>query len=139
MFRKKKFQAVKLPTIRQPKDITDLPTGTVIETVNGDYFYIKGSKKFRIISDRILFSWSFPRTVYVTQACADRYKTFGRLGFREGTIIRDITTSAIYLISENKKRLVTTPDALDNLGVATDGIMLVSPEEAGIHEGGEDI
>jgi hypothetical protein len=137
VFRKK--PELPLPSPRKPKDITDLPTGTVIETVNGEHFYIKGKRKFRIISDRILFSWSFPRTVYVTQTCADRYKTFGRMGFREGTVIRDITTSAIYLISENKKRLVTTPDALDNLGVLVDDIILVSPEEAGIHEGGEDI
>jgi hypothetical protein len=138
MFRKDKTP-LPLPPQRTPRDVTDFPTGTVIETVNGDFFYIKGKRKFRIISDRILFSWSFPRTVYVTQTCADRYKTFGRLGFREGTVIRDITTSAIYLISENKKRLITTPDALENLGVSVDDIMFVSPEEAGIHEGGEDI
>ena len=136
-WKKQKQQPIPTKEPPKPKDITDLPSGTVIVTPEGKRFYISGQKKFRIISDRVFYSWDFPREVFVTQACANRYKTFGRLGFREGAVVRDFTSSTLYLISENKKRRLTTPDALTNLNIDESKIITMSEEEAGLHEGGE--
>ncbi len=119
-----------------PRNLDHIPTGTVIQSSLG-YFYIKGNQKIKIISDRILKSWDFPRTVLVTDDCADRFKTNGRMGFREGTVIEDMSTRQTFLISGNQRRLITSPDHLVNLNI--DDIMVVSAEEAGIHVRGEDI
>lgn len=131
MFRKKQPQ---LPPPKA-KDVA-LPTGSAIKTDSG-WFYIKGNKKFRILSERILDSWKFDRVIYVTESCAARYKTMGKLGFREGTVIKDIYTNELFLISDNQKRQISSPDVLTNLDI--ENIVTVSHEEAGIHVRGEDI
>ena len=131
MFQKKQ-KSVPPP---KAKDVS-LPTGSAIKTDSG-WFYVKGNKKFRILSERILDSWKFERVIYVTESCAARYKTMGKLGFREGTVIEDIYTGEKFLISENKKRQITSPDVLTDLDITN--IVTVSHEEAGIHVRGEDI
>ena len=64
-------------------------------------------------------------------------KIAGVIGFRDGTLIRDISSHKIYLISEYKKRHVVSPDIIRNLGFRIDDIVLVSSREVSVHQDGD--
>ena len=64
-------------------------------------------------------------------------KIAGVIGFRDGTLIRDISSHKIYLISEYKKRHVVSPDSIRNLGFRIDDIVLVSSREVSVHQDGD--
>jgi hypothetical protein len=101
------------------------------------YFYVKGDKRFKFISDRARASWNL-REVKTTESAMSDVKLAGIIGFRDGSLIRDISTNKIYLIVDNKKQLVTDPDDLWALGFKKHDILLVSKREADFQkEGGQ--
>ena len=63
----------------------------------------------------------------------------GILGFRDGTLIRDVSNQRLYLISDNKKRNISDPDFFKIFNYKKDDIILVSSKEAGCHKEGEPI
>ena len=63
-------------------------------------------------------------------------KISGIVGFRDGTLIRDISTHKIYLISDYKKMHVADPDVFKNLGFTYKDVILVSSREALLHKDG---
>jgi hypothetical protein len=107
----------------------------VVETENG-WFFIKGKNKFRINSERVLSSWRVD-TLPGTTASVSKFKNAGLLGFRNGTVIRNIADGRYYLISENKRRHIVTPDVFDTYGFDYEKVILVSQAEVEIHEEGE--
>lgn len=132
------FRKKKTPLPSSPKDII-VPDGTVIEA-NGFYFLVKGGKKYRILSERILQSQNYPRIVRVTPKAANAIpNAVAKIGFRDGTVVKDVTNSGYYLISNTKKRLITSPDVFWQLGIDLNDCILASQEEILIHEGGENI
>jgi len=114
-----------------------VPSGLIALTESG-YFLVKGQKRFKFISDRTRESWNL-RAVLTTDAAIKDLRLSGIVGFRDGTFIRDISTSKIYLISDNKKRHVVDPDTLLHLGVSKDNIIEVSSREAALHGDGESL
>ena len=113
-----------------------VPSGMIAHTEKG-YFYVKGDKRFKFISDRARASWSL-REVKTTESAMSDIKLAGIIGFRDGSLIRDISTNKIYLIVDNKKQLVTDPDDLWALGFKKHDILLVSKREADFQkEGGQ--
>lgn len=111
-----------------------VPSGMVAHTEKG-YFYIKGEKRFRFISDRARDSWRL-HVVPTTEAAMSDCKIVGIVGFRDGTLIRDISTSKYYLIIDSKKCLVVDPDYLRGLGLKKDDAILVSKKEADFQKEG---
>ena len=63
-------------------------------------------------------------------------KISGIVGFRDGTLIRDISTHKIYLISDYKRMHVADPDVFKNLGFTHKDVILVSSREALLHKDG---
>jgi len=116
----------------------DYPTGTCVQTEKG-VFFIKGKFRFRVISDRILSSWHYPFVLSSTELACARYKIAGKLGFRQGTLVKDMSNGKIYLISENLRRQVVSPDFFDVMLFPRDKIIEVSPEEIALHKEGENI
>ena len=62
----------------------------------------------------------------------------GIIGFRDGTMIKDISNSKIYLISDNTKRHIIDPDVIKILGY-NNKILDVSQKEASFHKEGESL
>jgi hypothetical protein len=116
----------------------DYPTGTCVQTEKG-VFFIKGKFRFRVTSSRILESWRYPFVINSTEAACVRYKIGGRLGFRQGTLVKDISNGKIYLISENLKRQIVSPDFFDVLLFPREAVIEASPEELALHKEGENI
>jgi len=84
-------------------------------------------------------SWAFPRVIETSEAALAKYRIAGRLGFREGTLIYNIEDAKMYLVADNKRRHIVSPDVLDRLGATFNDAITVSATEILLHEEGERI
>ena len=109
-----------------------VPSGLIAHTEKG-YFYIKGLKKFKFISERAMLSWNLP-VINTTDDKIVNLKLFGTLGFRDGTLIKDISDGKIYLISDSKRRHIIDPAVLNWLDTE---MIRAGQKEVLIHEEGE--
>lgn len=116
---------------------TNFPSGIAVKTNSGTY-WIKDGKKFKLISDRAEESWSFT-TINAEDSALSGIKTVGKLGFRDGTLIKNIADSKIYLISQNKRRHIVNPDSFNKYGLDRSKTIEVSDLETNMHEQGEDL
>jgi len=111
-------------------------SGLFYKTDKG-YFYIKGGKRYKIFSDRCFVSWH-------TEAIETAFENVshvpygGILGFRDGTIIHNLADGKIYVVSDNKRMHIKTPDAFPE-GWIDSMKMVVSEAEANLHKDGSDI
>jgi len=120
--------------ISQP---TNFPSGLAVKTEKSTY-WIKDGKRYRLISDRAAESWNFP-TVLATESAVVGFKVVGKLGFRDGTLIKNISDGKIYLVSQNKKRHITSPDVFEKYGLNRSLVLEVGQEEVNMHEEGESL
>jgi hypothetical protein len=123
------------PVITKPLNRIKPIDGLMI-TDGENYWFIKGGKRVKCFSYRSFKSWSLDAILATPQACKTIPLT-GTLGFRDGSLIKDVVSGKIYLVSSSKTRLVTNPDILDIIG--RDKIIEVGPEEIAIHNRGEDL
>lgn len=116
---------------------TNFPSGIAVKTNSGTY-WIKDGKRFKLISERAELSWSFT-TVKAEESAISGIKIVGKLGFRDGTLIQNIADGKIYLVSQNKRRHVVSPDSFNRYGLDRSKIIEVSDSETNMHEQGEDL
>lgn len=116
---------------------TNFPSGIAVKTPSGVY-WIKDGKRFKLISDRAAQSWLFT-TVIAEDSALSGIKLVGKLGFRDGTLIKNISDSKIYLISQNKRRHITDPDTFTKYGFDKNVIVEVSDYEVNVHELGDSL
>jgi hypothetical protein len=120
--------------ISQP---TNFPSGLAVKTDKSTY-WIKDGKRYKLISDRAAMSWSFT-TVNVTEAALSGIKLVGKLGFRDGTLIKNIADGKMYLVSQNKLRHIVDPDTFDRYGLNRSNLIEVSDTEIKAHDIGEEL
>lgn len=118
--------------ISQP---TNFPSGLAVKTDKAIY-WIKDGKKYKLISDRAAKSWCFT-TVIATEAALSGIKLAGKLGFRDGTLIKNIADGKMYLLSQNKLRHIVDPDIFDKYGLDRSSVIEVSEAEVKAHEIGD--
>jgi hypothetical protein len=118
--------------ISQP---TNFPSGIAVKT-DKDTYWIKDGKRYRLISDRAATSWSFT-TVNATEAALTGFKIAGKLGFRDGALIKNIADGRIYLVSQNKLRHIVDPDSFAKYGLDRSKVVEVSETEISVHDLGE--
>lgn len=116
---------------------TSIPSGLAVKTDKATY-WVKDGKRYKLISDRAAKSWSFP-TVNATEQAIVSIKIVGKLGFRDGTLIKNIADGKMYLISQNKKRHIVSPDSFDRYGLDRNLIIEVSEEESEMHNLGDNL
>lgn len=132
MFGKKKVEP---PKPKNPVAFrANWPDGTFLITESNTYF-IKAGKKFRLFSPRVFTSWKAV-AIPVTEDAVKHIRPGGVLGFRDATLIKDISDGRIYLIAGSKRRHVTNPDVLDLLDYP---VLVVSHEETILHEEGQEL
>ena len=126
LFKKKEKQ-------QQSKSFTPIvPSGLIAHTEKG-YFYIKGKKRFRFVSDRAMVSWDLPVVETIEATLLDT-QISGMMGFRDGTIVKDISDSKIYLISDSKRRHIVDPDVLEWIHKE---VISIGQKELFVHAEGE--
>jgi len=131
---KKLFKNTQSKLVTRP---TNFPSGIAVRTEKSTY-WIKDGKLYRLISDRAANSWSFT-TVNATESALSGFKLAGKLGFRDGTLIKNISDGKMYLISQNKRRHITSPDIFDDFGLDRSKLIEVGEEEVNMHNLGESL
>lgn len=134
MLKKKQSKTIQTVLITSP---TNFPSGVAVKTDTGTY-WIKDSKKYKLISERAAESWRFIE-VLATDSALSNIKSAGKLGFRDGTLIKNIADGKMYLISQNKRRHILSPDVFDKYGLNRSLIIEVSEVETNMHELGENL
>ena len=131
---KKLFKNTQIPLVTSP---TNFPSGIAVKTDKSCY-WIKDGKRYRLISNRAEKSWQFT-TVMATEESMANIKLVGKLGFRDGTLIKNIADGKMYLISQNKKRHIVDPDSFSRYGLDRSKAIEVSETESNAHEMGENL
>jgi len=138
---KRGIQKLKLFKNSQPALVisvpTNFPSGIAVHTDKATY-WIKDGKRFKLISDRASKSWSFT-TVNATEGALSLMKLAGKLGFRDGTLIKNISDGRIYLVSQNKLRHIVDPDVFTKYGLDRAKLIEVSEAEIKAHDLGDDL
>ena len=116
---------------------TNFPSGIAVKTDKATY-WIKDGKRYKLISDRAATSWLFT-TVNATEAALSGIKLVGKLGFRDGTLIKNIADGKMYLVSQNKLRHIVDPDLFDRYGLNRSDLVEVSETEIKAHDLGESL
>ena len=114
---------------------TNFPSGIAVKTDKATY-WIKDGKRYKLISDRAATSWLFT-TVNATEAALSGIKLAGKLGFRDGSLIKNIADGKMYLVSQNKLRHIVDPDIFDRYGLDRSKLIEVSESEIKAHDIGE--
>lgn len=116
-----------------PTGPVDYPDGTCVVTESGRY-YLKNGRKYRVKSDSVFKSWSFPLVCESTDEAISKYKPSLRpLGFRDGTVIRDIFNLELYVITGGKRQRISSPEQLRLLGLEGKEIPYASHEDVMFH------
>lgn len=132
---------------RTQRQITTTPTrypnATFVKTEKGYFYIVSGTKRYRIISERVLASWSPPRVVGTTEAAVSKYRIAAKMKFRNGSLIWNLSDGKVYLVEEGKRRWVRNPDVFNTLGLdptrQMKEVMCVSQAELDLHPVGEDL
>jgi len=114
---------------------TNFPSGIAVQTDKATY-WIKDGKRYRLISERATRSWSFT-TVKATETALSGIKLVGKLGFRDGSLIKNIADGKMYLVSQNKLRHIVDPDIFTRYGLDRSNLIEVSEAEIKAHDIGE--
>lgn len=128
MLRKKKLSP-------RPTKPVDYPSGLLVETERATY-YIKGTRRYRLFSRRVIDSWGLTPVRGSERSVGNLTLSKAPLGFRDGTLIHNIADGRLYLVSESKRRQIVSPDALERFGWSWDDAVMVSDDEANLHEKG---
>ena len=129
------FKRSRKKNIIKPTSPTNYPYGTCIETEAG-WFLIRERGRFRIPTKRVLESWRF-NVVPSSESAVKHVKISGKMGFRDGSLIKNVANGQIYLISRNKRMHITNPDIFDRYGFDWNSVILVSSDETNLHDDGE--
>ena len=134
MLNLKWWKPIQISLITSP---TNFPSGLAVKT-DKDTYWIKDGKRYKLISDRAAKSWSFT-TVNATEAALTGFKVAGKLGFRDGSLIKNISDGKMYLVSQNKLTHIVDPDSFIRYGLIRSDIIEVSGAEILAHDLGESI
>ena len=116
---------------------TNFPSGIAVKT-DKDTYWIKDGKRYRLISNRAAESWCFT-TVLATESALTGIKLAGKLGFRDGSLIKNLADGRMYLVSQNKLRHIVDPDSFDRYGLDRSKMIEVSEKEISAHDLGENL
>ena len=113
------------------------PNNVILKSGIG-YYYYKNGKRWSLASQRIIDSWCL--TVYnVDHQDIKSIPLVGKLGFRDGSLLRNEADGTIYLVENNRRRHIQTPDFFTRLGVDRDEVLRVSQDELQYQALGEPI
>jgi len=111
------------------------PDGLMFRYRN-DVYYIKRGLRYRVYSPRVFESWSLP-AVEADDSLLKTPVSKSPLGFRDGTLIHNFADGRMYLISAGKRRQISSPDTMKEFGWRKRDFLVVSNDEAELHEEGE--
>lgn len=122
-----------------PLSKVSYPEGTFLKTEKGYFYILAGTKRARLVSQRVLDSWSPPRVVLTSEAAVQDYRIAFKMKFRNGSLIHNIADGKIYLIENGKRRHITSPEVFERIGAKRSDTVSVSLDEIKLHEEGDEL
>jgi len=122
-----------------PTEPVSYPAGTFVHTEKGYFYIVNTTKRYRLISERVVASWRPQRIVQTSEAAVSKYRVAAKMKFRNGSLIHNLADGKIYLIVDGQRRQIVSPDALQRIGAKQAEAVTVSQDEINIHELGEEI
>lgn len=124
-----------------PSSPVDYPVGSYVKTEKGYFYIVTASKRYRIISERVLNSWAPARVVQTSEAAVANYRVAAKMKFRNGSLIHNLADGKIYLIVEGKRCQLVSPEAFERIGSKPNdkSIVTVSKDEIELHQLGDEI
>lgn len=135
MFTRKRIQPSQKPRLQKK---SNLPSGVAVRTPTRR-FLVKGETLLRIESNSVWDSWNFPAVIEAEDSAIEHYFVGNKLGYRDGTILKAIGSSKLYLVSAQKVRHIQTPEVFTELGFDYQSLVLVADEDILLHKEGEPI
>lgn len=120
---------------------TQLPDGTLVKVVdNPDVWLLENGKKRHIISELALVSRYNPALIVdIAQADLDTYERGPVIEFAAYSLLRGNPSGNIYLLTIDKKRLITSMDVFRTIGFNPEEIEEVSDEQLMLIPDGKEI
>jgi len=112
------------------------PSGIGVKTESG-HWYINGKFRHKMKGKRIVESWNLPLVVESTDQALTSYIKGKPLGFRDGSLIRDISDGKVYLIAGRMRRLIVEPEVFEGLGIKRSSAVWVSHDDVLLNSEGE--
>ncbi len=113
----------------------DFPNGAVVETTSGQFFYIQGDVKLKIIDPVILASWRFVNIPLFVDEALKHKITSGTLKLRNGTIVR--YGNAVWYASDRELRRIDDARWYEWLNINNNDIIDISQKVFDLHKIGE--
>lgn len=121
-----------------PTKPVEYPAGICVRSERGPFFIHRDGQRYRIPTQAVLDSWSFPFVVDSSEAALSKYPVaVTKIAFRDGTLLNNIADGKLYLVSAGRLRHVTSPAVLERLGNPEP--LVVSDAEIKIMKKGEEI
>lgn len=124
---------MKRKTLTEP---TDFPTGAVVKTESG-MWYINGRFRHLVKNPRIAKTWKFNLVITASESSLVKLIKAKPLGFRDGSLVGDISDGKVYLIAGKVRRLITKPESYQMLGRKRRDALWVAHDEINLHPEGE--
>lgn len=101
---------------RKRQSLLDIipPSGIFVRAPDYSVYYIKSGSRYTV-TEIHLDSWD-ARVFPITATALLPIPIAGKLGFRDGTLVKDFADGKMYLISDSKRRQVTDPSVFEALG-----------------------
>lgn len=132
-----RFLRTQAKTHDTPTEPVVYPSGVFIHTEKGYFFVHEQGKRMRIISERVLASWSPQRIISTSEAAVAKYKVTSKIRFRNGSLIYSLADGKMYLIEGGSRRHIVNPDVLRFIGAEESDAVTVSLDEINLHPEGE--
>ena len=109
-------------------------SGSAVRLPNGERWYVKGDKKYRIPSDDIYRSCNFPSTFLHTSGELSHLEDCGTLGFRPGTIVFSLYHMSYWYISDRGRYRISNPAVFKGAGRSRFDVPMVKRKDLELHE-----
>lgn len=121
--------------------LSPYPTGSLLQDeTTGAVYYVKDEFKYPIYSKEILLS-NFPhgKIIKVKKEKLEKFVLAEPLKFRDGSLLKLANDSTIYLISQGKRRPITSFEAFAEFGYQWENVITVKENILNLHPLGEPI
>lgn len=122
---------------------TTHPNGTLVKATNGtSIYYLESGTKRGITTPEIFeannFKWN--RVISITQTELDTYTEGNPIStYPNGTLLKNTTDSKVYLVSDGKKRLITSPIFFEDMGYQWNNVVPVASSHLDLYTAGADV
>lgn len=127
----KKSQVVQTSSVLNGKAY---PISGMFYSTEKGHFYVRSNKRYKVFSDRCFESWS-AEAINTSFSNVSHIPYAGILGFRDGTIIHNLADGKIYIVSDNKRLHIKTPNAFPQGWIESKKVT-VGENEINLHKEG---